>query len=161
MMHSIVKPWLPLVVALAAGCTTVGIGTGSTPSGAEPVRFSWKSSDSVSGTMDATLADGKTYSGQFFQITKDTTVESIGPLWSGWHSRWDGFGGWGYWNSVPSTGIITHYSGKVVANLGAPSGDHMRCKFQLVHPSEGMAGGGHGQCQLPDGNSIDATFPKA
>jgi hypothetical protein len=35
----------------------------------------------------------------------------------------------------------------------------MRCKFQLVHPSDGMAGGGEGQCQLPKGNSTDATFP--
>ncbi|MDB6100768.1 MAG: hypothetical protein JWO52_767, partial [Gammaproteobacteria bacterium] len=51
--------------------------------------------------------------------------------------------------------------GKVVANLSAPDGLHMRCNFQLVHPSDGMAGGGRGQCQLPKGNTIDATFPKA
>ncbi len=161
MTHSIVKVGLPALVALVAGCATMGTGTGATPSGADPVQFSWKSSDSVSGTMDATLSDGKTYSGQFFQITKNTTVDSIGPLWSGWHSRWRGYGGWGYWDAAPSTGFITHYSGKVVANLGAPGGDHMRCRFQLAHPSEGMAGGGRGQCQLPDGNSIDATFPRA
>jgi hypothetical protein len=159
--HSIVKLGLPLLVVLAAGCTTIGTGTGSTPSGADPVSFNWKASDAVSGTMDATLSDGKTYSGQFFQITKDTTVDSIGPLWGGWHSGWGGFGPWGGWDSVPSTDFIKNYSGKVVANLGAPGGDHMRCKFQLVRPSEGMAGGGRGQCQLPDGNSIDATFPKA
>ncbi len=161
MTHSIVRLGLPLLLALAAGCTTMGTGTGSTPSGADPVSFSWKSSDSVSGTMDAALSDGKTYSGQFFQITKDTTVDSVGPLWDGWHSRRGGFGDWAYWDSVPSTGFIRHYSGRVVANLGAASGAHIRCQFQLVHPSEGMAGGGRGQCQLPDGNSIDATFPKA
>ena len=39
-----------------------------------------------------------------------------------------------------------------------PSATHMRCKFQLVHPSDGMAGGS-GQCQLPDGKTIDASFP--
>jgi hypothetical protein len=49
----------------------------------------------------------------------------------------------------------------VVANLGAPGGEHMRCKFQLAHPSEGMAGGGRGQCQMPDGKTIDANFPIA
>jgi len=37
----------------------------------------------------------------------------------------------------------------------------MRCKFQLVHPSNGMAGGGRGQCQLPDGTTIEARFPSA
>jgi hypothetical protein len=161
MTHSIVKLGLPLLVVLAAGCTTMGVGNGSTPSGTDPVTFKWKSSDSVSGTLDATLSNGKDYSGQFFQITKDTTVDSIGPLWGGWHSGWGGFGPWDGWDSFPSDGFITHYSGKVVANLGAPGGDHMRCKFQLVHPSAGMAGGGRGQCQLPDGNTIDATFPKA
>jgi hypothetical protein len=152
MKHSIVKLGLPLLAAIAAGCTSMGTGVGSTPSGADPVSFSWKSSDSVSGTMTATLSDGKTYSGQFFQITKDTTVNSVGPLWSGWSP------GWG---AAPSTSFITHYSGRVVANLGAPGGEHMRCNFQLAHPSDGMTGGGRGQCQMPDGKTIDATFPSA
>src|SRR5467141_2701411 len=50
---------LPLLVAIAAGCTTMGTGTGSTPSGANAATFNWKSSDGVSGTINATLADGK------------------------------------------------------------------------------------------------------
>src|SRR5882757_6485837 len=152
MKHTtIVKLGLPLLAALAVGCTTMGTGSGSTVSGTNQVNFSWKSSDdSVSGTMNATLTDGKTYSGQFFQITKNTTVDSIGPLWYGWHSSWGGRGGWGGWEAVPSADFITQYSGRVVANLGASSGEHMRCKFQLAHPQNGMAGGGSGQCQMPD-----------
>jgi hypothetical protein len=35
----------------------------------------------------------------------------------------------------------------------------MRCRFTLVRPETGMAGGGQGQCQLPSGGEIDATFP--
>jgi hypothetical protein len=149
---------LPLLVAMAAGCTTMGTGTGSTPSGANAATFSWKSSDGVSGTINATLSGGKTYSGQYFQITKDTTVDSIGPLWAGWGGL--GGRGWGYWDVDPSPDFITHYTGRVVANLADPSGTHMRCQFQLVHPSDGMNGGGLGQCQLPDGTNIDANFPK-
>jgi len=152
---------LPLLIAFAAGCTTMGTGTGSTATGASPVTFSWKSADSVTGNMDATLADGKTYSGQFFQITKETRVDSVAPLWSGWHSGWSRFGGWDGWAAAPTPDFIQHYSGRVVANLGAPGGEHMRCKFQLAHPSKGMAGGGRGQCQMPDGKTIDATFPIA
>ena len=125
MVHPTVKLGLPLLLALAAGCTTMGTGFGSTASGKNPVNFSWKSSDSVSGSMNATLSDGKTFTGQFFQITSDTTVD------------------------------------KVLANLVAADGQHMRCNFQLVHPSDGMASGGRGQCQLPQGNTIDTTFPKA
>ena len=159
MTHRTVKLGLPLLLALAAGCTTMGTGFGSTASGADPVTFSWKSSDSVSGTMSATLTDGREYSGQFFEITKDTRVDNLGPLWSGWSPGSRGFGGFDYWDAGPS--FVTHYSGRVVANLGTPSGAHMRCKFQLAHPPEGMAGGGRGQCQMPDGNIIDATFPTA
>jgi hypothetical protein len=160
MRHSIVKLGLPLLVMLAAaGCTTMGAGTGSTPSGADPVSFNWKSSDSISGTMNATAPDGKTYDGQFFQVTKQTTVDTLEPLWVGWGGgRWGGFG-WNDWDAGPS--FITKYTGRVVANLGAPSGEHMRCKFQLAHPSSGMAGGGRGRCQMPDGQTIDATFPQA
>jgi hypothetical protein len=152
---------LPLLLAMASGCTTMGTGTGSTLSGASAATFDWKSSDGVSGTINATLADGKSYGGRYFQITKDTTVDSIGPLWTGW-GGWGGRGGrgWGYWGVDPSPDFITHYTGRVVANLAEPSGTHMRCQFQLVHPSDGMNGGGLGQCQLPDGTTIDANFPK-
>lgn len=158
MTLSTAKLSLPLLL-LAAGCTTMGTGFGSTATGAIPVSFNWKSSDSVSGTMDAVLSDGKTYSGQFFEITDDTTVDNLGPLWSGWNSGFRGRSGWDYWQGAPE--FVTHYTGRVVANLGAPNGEHMRCQFRLVRPSDGMAGGGHGQCQLPDGKTIDATFPVA
>ncbi len=158
MRHSIVKLGLPLLVAMAAGCTTMGTGTGATLSGADPVTFNWKSEGGDSGTMNATAPDGKTYDGQFFQVTKDTTVNSLGPLWVGWRGGWHGYG-WNDWDDGPT--FVTHYTGRVVANLGAPGGEHMRCKFQLASPTSGMAGGGRGQCQMPDGKTIDATFPKA
>src|SRR5690242_3748503 len=112
MRFSMVKLGLPLLL-VAAGCTTMGAGTGSTPSGAEPVDFSWKSSDSVSGTMSASLSDGTTYSGQFFQVTRDTTVDTLSPLWTGWGRGRRGFG-WDDWGAGP--GFITHYTGRVVAN---------------------------------------------
>ncbi|MDB6088804.1 MAG: hypothetical protein JWN85_1588 [Gammaproteobacteria bacterium] len=149
---------LPLLAVMAAGCTTMGTGTGATPSGASAATFNWRSSDGVSGTISATLSNGKTYSGQYFQITKDTTVDGIGPLWTGWGGR-RGMD-WGYWGADPSPDFITHYSGRVVANLAETDGSHMRCQFRLVHPSDGMNGGGLGQCQMPDGTSIDANFPK-
>ncbi len=149
---------LPLLAAIAAGCTTMGTGYGSTPSGANPVTFNWKSSDGVSGTMNATLSDGTAYSGQYFQVTGETTVDSVAPLWVGWHTEW---GGAGYWGAEPTPAFITHYTGRVVANLATPTSTHMRCRFRLVRPSEGMAGGGSGVCQLPDGKTIDATFPTA
>lgn len=153
---------IPIFAMIAAGCATMGTGTGSTPSGGSPTVFSWESSDGTTGTMSATMPGGQTYHGQYFQITKNTTVDSIGPLWvAGWGAWGDRGGwGWGYWDAEPSPDFITHYSGRVVANLAQPSGAHMRCQFRLAIPEEGMNGGGLGQCQLPDGTTIDANFPK-
>jgi hypothetical protein len=159
MNHWTLKRALPSFLACAAGCTTMGTGVGSSATGATTVNFSWKSEDSISGTMNAVLAGGKSYTGPFFEITTDTAVDSLGPLWSGWGPGLRRRGYWNDWAGGPE--FVTHYSGQVVANLGAPNGEHMRCKFHLVHPSNGMAGGGQGQCQMPDGKTIDATFPVA
>jgi hypothetical protein len=158
MTSAIVKMGPALLLLFAAGCTTMGTGTGSTAAGTDPVNFTWKSgADSVSGNMNAVFAGGTTYSGQFFQITQDTTVDSLGPLWTGWGPGWRGGRFGGYWDGGPD--FVKKYTGRVVANLAAADGKHMRCRFQLVHPSSGMSGGGSGECQVPDGKTIDATFP--
>lgn len=149
---------LALGAALAAGCTTTGTGYGSSLSGADHMTFSWKSSDTVSGSMTANAGDGKTYAGQFFEITSDTRVQNLEPLWVGW-GRGRRAAGWYDWDAGPD--FVTHYSGRVVANLSTAGGAHMRCRFQLARPAEGMSGGGSGECQLPDGKRIDAQFPQA
>ena len=156
----IAKAALPLVVVVgAAGCATMGTGAGATPSGADAVTFHWNGSTaSDSGTMTASSSDGTTYTGQYFQITSNTTVDSLEPLWVGWRGGWGGLG-WDDWGADSS--FVTHYTGRVVANLGTASGAHMRCKFQLADPTAGMSGGGTGHCQMPDGKTIDATFPSA
>ena len=162
MRPSIAKFAVSLVVAAvgAAGCATMGTGTGATLSGADPVTFTWKGSTaSASGTMAASLSDGTTYTGRYFQITKETEVDSLEPLWVGWRGRWGGGYGWDDWANDP--GFVTQYTGRVVANLAIPSGAHMRCRFQLADLTAGMSGGGNGQCQMPDGKTIDATFPRS
>jgi hypothetical protein len=107
--------------------------------------------------MRATFPNGTSYSGTLFQITSDTRVDDMAPLWIGWHRR--SFRGWDGWDAGPQ--FVKHYSGRVLANLSNDNGDHMRCNFRLIRPASGMAGGGQGQCQLPDGHTLDATFPSA
>ena len=148
----------PAIAALAlGGCATSGHGYGETRRG-EHVEFTWASGGANEGTMTATLADGIVYSGPYFQITHDTTVERLGPLWYGWGGAWRG---WPYWGPEPRLDFVTHYSGRVVANLTGPNDKHMRCRFRLKRPSSQMAGGGMGKCQVANGETIDAQFPTA
>jgi hypothetical protein len=97
--------------------------------------------------MDATMADGTIYTGQYFQMTSDATLERSGPGL--------GFGPWG------GTGSGTLYSGQVVADLASPAGTRLRCTFRLVHPSAGLAGGGGGLCLEPNGRVIDVSLRKS
>ena len=116
---------------------------------------------SVAGEMKASLRNGTTYSGQYFQITSDTRLDGLEPLWAGWGPEW-GMDDWGDddWNDWgPGPQFITHYSGRIVANLASADGAHMRCRFRPIHPADGMGGGGRGVCELPGGSRIRAQFP--
>lgn len=154
-----IKTWRTVGGALAlaslAACATTGAGTGMTREDNLPVKFSWSSDNAVSGNMTATLANGEAFDGKFFQVTSETRVDRLEPLWTGWRAHRD----WPFWDAGPD--FVKHYSGRVVANLQASGGEHMRCSFRLVDPSSGMAGGGAGRCQVPGGETVDATFPAA
>lgn len=159
-------------VALLGGCaTTKGVGQGEITRDhhfGPPVHFSWKSDNGgQEGTMTATLPDA-VYRGKFFQITHQTQLQMLAPLWTGWHEGWDDWPYWGgpfadetFAGDYDPTQFVTYYSGKVLANLSAPDGKRMRCRFLLFSPSDGMAGGGQGECQLSNGKTINATFSPA
>lgn len=148
-----------LAGGLAAACTTMGVGTGLTRGGGSPVDFTWSSDNSTSGTMTAKLEKtGQSFDGKFFQVTSQTRIDDVQPLFIGWHRRWSD---WPYWGPDYGSSFATHYSGRVLANLSSADGEHMRCSFRLMRPMSGMAGGGQGRCQIPDGKTIDTTFPAA
>ncbi len=152
-----------LALTVLAGCTTTGMGRGEMITQgrlAEPVKFSWKSTDGgLSGSMVATLPDA-TYTGRFFQITRQTQQETLAPMWDGWSAGWYDwpYGDQSYPPMYTATQFVTYYSGKVVANLATGDGQRMRCRFHLANPAKGMSDGGLGECQLADGRIISATF---
>ena len=149
-----------LISGALVGCTSTGTGMGESPNGQPTVSFTWQQSNPQSGMLEATVAgpDGaqEQYKGKFFQITRDSDVQTMASVWSPWYPRWRG---WPYWGPEPSESFITYYTGQVVANLEGPNGQRMRCHFRLLQSSEGMRGGGQGECQLPTGETIRAEFP--
>lgn len=142
---------LLLLAGLAAGCATMRTGSGSAVSDTNSVKFSWAGSGNVSGSMTATFANEGTFTGRFFQITSSLTDE-LGPQGPIWHQE-------GLYDVGPELQQVAHYTGRVVADLSRSDGAQMRCRFKLMRPVDGMAGGARGECQLPDGLSVDAQFP--
>jgi hypothetical protein len=155
-----------LLIALAtlalAACETqtAGTGSGNVRGTQKPVAFTWQSDDSNSGDMTATFGSGRVFTGEYFQISRETRVERLDPLWDGW-DRPRRRGDWRYWDSDMDTEFVRTYTGRVVANLQSDDGEHMRCRFSLISPQRGMAGGGEGRCQLSEsGREINAEFPR-
>jgi hypothetical protein len=147
------------VLLCAAACTSMGSGSGFTAPGNDAVNFSWKSDDGsgTSGQMLATLADGKIFSGDYLEVTHQIETAQLDPLWDAWDRGWsEPLAG----ESMPDFGDATQYSGRVLAKLRSADGERMTCRFHLNVPSEGMAGGAQGKCDLKNGDSVDAGFPR-
>ena len=147
--------------AMALGaCTSIGSGSGFVSPGNEAASFSWKSDDGsgTSGRMSATLADGRIFSGDYLEITRQAASDQLDPLWNGWDRGMSG--GLLTEEEMPAFGASTLYSGRVLAKLRSGTGELMTCRFHLNIPSQGMGGGGQGKCDLKDGSSVDASFPR-
>jgi hypothetical protein len=147
------------LLAILISCKSTGVGEGASDSGDVRAQFTWQQTEPSSGTLTATLTEPsgltETYQGKFYQITSNSEIETLGPLWHPWHPGW---GGWAYWDPEPAQALVTHYTGHVLANLAGPAGKRIRCQFQLIRADEGMKGGGQGRCQLASGKTISAYF---
>ncbi len=157
-----IQIWSALAFSLLimVGCKSMGSGTGASNTGDVHAQFTWQQSEATSGALTAIVSypsgSQETYSGKFYQVTRNSTAESLSPLWYPWHPGW---GGWGHWRAAPDEAFVTYYTGHVLANLSGPGGKGMRCQFQLLRADEGMRGGGEGECQLSSGQNIRADFP--
>jgi hypothetical protein len=156
-----------LCIALAAlalaACETphgAGTGSGNVRGTSKPVAFTWQSDDSNSGDITATFGTGRVFKGEYVQISRDIRGESLDPLWDGW-DRPRSKNAWRYWNASSRSEFIRENDGRVLANLRAENGEFMRCRFTLISPQRGMAGGGEGRCQLSEsGREINAEFER-
>ena len=146
--------------ALALGAcetTSSGTGGGNVRGTRKPVAFTWQSTESNRGDITATFGNGRVFTGSYFQMTRETRVDRLDPLWDGWGRPYRRHA-WRYWGPDEDA-FVKEYSGRILANLHSENGEHMRCRFTLISPSRGMAGGGEGRCQLSEsGQEINAEF---
>jgi hypothetical protein len=150
-----------LAIGLFA-CTHAGGGQGelqksSSASGSEQnegaVAFQWKSgADTSSGSINATLPDGRSFQGTFLQMTSTTVADDYGPYYSTWAEP--GWGASGPWYTGSMDEFATRYSGKLMAHLTGTDGTNMRCQFIARRPETGLAGGAEGDCQLSTKETI-------
>lgn len=149
---------MAMVLLLATGCATSGVGAGLVEAPGKPdaegeAMFTWRAdADATRGTIQAALPDGRVFQGSFLQVTSATVAEDLSP-YAG--AAWGGPYGWGYGGVYGHSSFVRHYSGRVIAQLAGPGGERMRCFFQLARPEDGPASGGVGECELSGGERID------
>ena len=111
---------LALGMALVS-CKSTGQGMGESHSGDIKATFTWEQSAPTSGTLRATVTKPgsapETYEGKFYQITRDTRIDTIADVWSPWYPGWRD---WAFWGPEPEESFVANYTGHVVANLAGP-----------------------------------------
>jgi hypothetical protein len=84
------------------------------------------------------------------------------PAWLGWRPYWSGwFPGWyrGPIDDLDWPAFVKIYTGRVIANLKSDDdATRLRCRFRIDDPRAGLVRGGHGDCQLSNGQSIDPVI---
>ncbi|MCA9619090.1 MAG: hypothetical protein KC731_08710 [Myxococcales bacterium] len=158
-----------VLVGCASGGTAVG--TLQEPEGAESgevVTLAWKADPLTPrrGEIAGVLPDGSAYSGRYHEIAEEKDVQALDDMWEGWTPYWAEWKvSWEYpeWvEPVDADGFVRIYTRRAVANLVATKGDgRMRCRFELRAPSQGLAGGGRGECQLTTGEQITGVELRA
>lgn len=149
-----------MVMAMLSGCTYSGAiagrveGRGMQP---KPITMNFETQRfGAGGTINTELPSGEYFTGRYLQVTSDTTADSFGPGWVGWGPWGPGWSDWG--GGADYATFVQNYSGKVIATLFGDRKNTMRCRFQLANPPDGMAGGGVGECQVTNGDVIQAQF---
>ncbi len=145
-------------LALFGGCATTGSASGRVTDrdgDVVPARIGWSTPSpyGTHGRMVVTLPDGSGYIGDYRLVgTPDAmTLSLFEPWrvgWPDWPLPWEGA-------ALPPDvavsddgALLERYRGLAIASLESPSGEHLRCRFGLLQPTIGLAGGVDGDCQV-------------
>lgn len=151
--------WL-LLAGTLAGCAYSGAiagrveGRGAQP---QPVTMNFQANRfGPGGTINVELPSGEYFTGRWVQVMPDTSAAAFGPGGVGWGPWPPGWGDWGGGRTFES--FVQAYAGDVAATLFGDRKNTMRCRFRLTNQPDGMSGGGSGECQITNGDVIQAQF---
>lgn len=123
-----------------------------------PATIAWRTPSPYGafGRMVVTLPDGTGYAGEY-RLVGEQNPETA-ALWEPWRAGWPDWplpwenGALPALTSVDDgDGLRQRYQGLAIANLESPSGERLRCRFGLLEPTVGLAGGMNGDCQAENG----------
>lgn len=146
---------------LASACASSGTTTATVvdrQGAAIPARMTWQtpSPTGAHGRLMVTLPDGETYVGAYQLVDEPDAMTTA--LWSPWHEGWpewplpwEGAALPGDVDVADRDALVQRYVGLVIANLESRDGERMRCRFGLLQPSVGLAGGLDGDCRSTTG----------
>lgn len=151
--------WGAVVLALALpclGCATTGKSIARVTDRAGevvPVRMAWRTPSAYGafGHVVIELPDGTLYRGDYRLVGEPDEMTSA--LWRPWRTGWPDWPLPWEGEALPVTvsldegSLQDRYRGIAIANLEAPNGQRMRCRFGLLQPTVGLAGGFDGDCQ--------------
>lgn len=152
------RVWMAGILAgagvVVSGCAASGTAAGALEPGAAPgpVAFEWEQSRLIpsQGEIRASFPDGRDYRGTYSQITHPYLDDGGEPGWLvGDRPAYD--------QDFIATDLVRAedvYTYRVFADLVNERGETLRCRFTLHEPSQGMAGGGTGECATDDGERI-------
>ena len=160
--------WAGCLVTVV-GCATTGTATGELVESAktEPVTFTWAAEpgNAWRGEIAVTLPGGEKYAGVFRQVHQTLREEDYAPLWEGYEPYWPRWGAPNWFEGPPATdpaSWVKVYAGTATARLQATDPSrYMRCRFKLQQPELGLKGGGEGECELSNGESIRSAVLRA
>lgn len=146
---------------LASACASSGSATANVvdrQGTAVPARLTWQTPSPTGdhGRLMVTLPDGETFVGAYQLLDEPDAMTTA--LWRPWRE------GWPEW-PLPWEGaalptevavndrhaLVQRYVGLVIASLESRDGERMRCRFGLLQPTIGLAGGLDGDCRTTRG----------
>lgn len=159
-----------LCMALCTSCTTTGTAiarVADRQGEVVPARMAWRTPSAYGafGELAVELPDGTVFRGPYRLVGEpDDLTRAVWqpwrPGWPDWPLPWEG-AALPVGVALDERSLSDRYRGLAIASLASDDGERLRCRFGLLQPTVGLAGGVDGDCQVlpsPRGRALDIAL---